>query len=95
MTPPGPNSRAELFRKAVEADDFSAAEAALQNYLTWFRSAPRTPVEVAQAKSLCEWGVQVATARKSGLAGKLSRLTTVFAGYRPSRPSIHTWNIDA
>lgn len=91
MTPP--SLQAEAFRTAVEADDFTAIDAAVPIYLEWFRSRDRTLAEVAQARDLFDWVAQAAIARRAHLADELARLTTFFAGYRPPRRS-NTWHLD-
>jgi len=93
MTQPDLNPYAKVFRAAVEANDYSLAEAAMHNYITWFRSAPRTLAEVAHAKNLFTWGAEAAMARKARLAGELARVTRFFGGYRPSATS-HTWYVE-
>jgi hypothetical protein len=94
MTPPGFNSREETFRSAVEADDLSSVSAALQDYLAWFGSEPRSLAEVAAARELMQSCAETAASRRSNLALQLARLSTVSAGYGALRIS-NTWRLDA
>jgi hypothetical protein len=94
MTPAGFNSREETFRSAVEADDLTSLNAALQDYLTWFGSEPRSRTEVAAARDLMESCLRTAAARRTSIAAQIARLTTVSAGYGASRVS-NTWRLDA
>lgn len=92
MTPPGQNRHADALRRAIEADDFSFAQAAIGNYFTWFHSAQRSLAEVAEAKQLYTWGMEAAGARKARLADSLARAINVFSRYRPA-PVRHTWHV--
>ena len=82
----------EIFRSAVEAHDFPRAEAALQDYVTWFRSARRNRQEIESARDLFQWGVSVTSAHRARLAGELMRLKRVFDAYLP-RKRTQTWRI--
>jgi len=92
MMPAVVPSRAESLRLAVESGDFSAADAALGNYLTWFQSAPRNLAEVAEARDLLDWAVEVAKSRKADISQELGRVTAFFAAYGPRRIS-HSWKV--
>jgi len=93
MTSLGPGGREDQLRAAVEQEDFGSAQRALEDYLAWFRSAPRDLPEVSEARNLMVWAVEAATSRKARIAQELGRLTTFFKGY--GRPRIsHTWHVD-
>jgi hypothetical protein len=79
---------------AIESGDFAQANAALQQYLKWFHSGPRTLPEVAAAKLLLESGIETVRARKLQVAGNLSCVTRVFDNYVPPR-NTHFWGLDA
>ena len=93
MTTPSIGSRQDTFRAAVLAGDFAQAEAALQEYITWFESAGRTPEEAACARDLFAWGVGAIKMRAAQLAEELTRITKVMDGYAPGRRT-HTWRLD-
>lgn len=82
----------EAFRSAVEAHDFSRAEAALRAYITWFRSGSRSRQEIKSAMDLFAWGISVTTARRLQMAEELMRLRTVLDAYLPRRP-FETWRV--
>jgi hypothetical protein len=91
MSPSRPH-REEAFRAAVEAHDFSRAEAALRDYVTWFRSESRDLAEIESARNLLQWGISVTTAHKVQLVEELTRLKRVFGAYLPYTCS-QTWRI--
>jgi hypothetical protein len=91
MSPCGPH-REEAFRAAVEAHDFSRAEAALRDYVIWFRSESRDLPEIESARNLLQWGISVTTAHKVQLVEELTRLKRVFDAYMP-RACTQTWRI--
>jgi len=93
MTPPTRSSQGQAFRSAVEMDEFCSVHAALQAYVSWFRSEERSIAEIAQARDLLHSAVQIATTRKSVIAAQLARLQTVSAGYTAPRIS-STWGVD-
>jgi hypothetical protein len=93
MTPTGLGYYAEMFRLAVEAQNYSLAQTALQKYVTCFRSRSRTLVEIEDARSLLQWGVQVAKAQKAQMAEDLMRLKRVFDAYGPLKRK-HTWRLE-
>jgi hypothetical protein len=82
----------EAFRSAVEAHDFSRAEAALRDYVGWFKSESRGPEEIESAKNLVQWGIGVTSAYKVKLVEELTRLKRVFDAYQP-RSHTPTWRI--
>ena len=94
MTAPEFSSREESFRSAVEADELSAVSEALQDYLAWFGSEPRSLAEVAAARELMQSCLETAASRRSNLELQLARLSTVSAGYCALRTS-NTWRLDA
>jgi hypothetical protein len=93
MTSIGFAGYATEFRSAVEAREFSLAQAALQEYIAYFRSRPRTLEEVNDARNLLQWGLQHTHAHKTQIAEELMLLKTVFEAYKPTRRS-HTWRIE-
>jgi hypothetical protein len=92
MTPRGRHPSEQTFRSALAAHDFSRAEAALREYVAWFRSSPRTVQEIESAKDLFKWGIEVTSARKMGIAEELMRLKNIFDAYVPNRRS-QTWHV--
>ena len=82
----------EAFRSALEAHDFSRAEAALRDYITWFRSDSRDLPEIESARNLLQWGISVTSAHKVQLVEELTRLKRVFDAYLP-RTCTQTWRI--
>ncbi len=92
MTPSGPQHPEETFRSALEAHDFPRAEAALQEYVTWFKSGSRSLQEIESARNLFKWGIEVTSARKVRIAEELMRLKRVFDAYLPNRHS-QTWRV--
>ena len=82
----------ETFRSAVEAHDFPRAEAALREYVTWFKSASRSREEIESARDLFEWGVGVTCARRVQIAEELMRLRTVLDAYQPPT-RVETWRV--
>lgn len=83
----------EAFRSAVEAGDFTRAEAALQNYVMQFQAERRTLQEVASARDLFKWSVQVTQANQANMASELMLVTKVSTGYVPPRRR-RTWSLD-
>jgi hypothetical protein len=79
---------------ALESDDYPRVQAAIQEYLVWFRSAPRTLEEVDDARQLFESGVEAAKDHRLQIVEKLHRLTRVFDNYVPPR-NPHVWHLDA
>ena len=85
---------AEAFRSALEAHDFVRARKALEEYLAWFRSGPRTVDEIRKARDLFEWGVRNTTAQKARISEDLMILKSVLEAYGP-RPRSSTWRLEA
>ena len=70
-----PPQTTEQFWTAIESCDYAAAGPALDEYLTWFRSAPRAIDEVEAARNLLEWALQTARAAKLRMVGEMTFLT--------------------
>lgn len=92
MKSSGRHPSEEPFRSALAAHDFTRAEEALRDYVTWFGSAPRNLEEIESARNLLRWGIEVTRARKVGIAEELMRLKSVFDAYLPNRRS-QTWHV--
>ncbi|HEY3835910.1 MAG TPA: hypothetical protein VGL72_05045 [Bryobacteraceae bacterium] len=93
MTPTSLARHAARFRSAVEARDFRAAQAALDDYVAHFRSRGRSLKEVDDARNLLAWGLQQTHAHKAQIAEELMLLKTLVDAYaRPVSP--HTWRVE-
>jgi hypothetical protein len=83
----------QAFRSAVEAQNFSLAQTALQRYVACFQARNRTLAEVEDARTLLQWAVNSAQTYKAQLAEDLMRLQRVSDAYAlPRRPP--TWRIE-
>jgi hypothetical protein len=82
----------EAFRSALEAHDLARAEAALQDYVTWFKSESRSRQEIESARNLFKWGIHVTSTRKARIAEELMSLKRVFDAYLP-RKHTQTWRV--
>jgi len=76
MTRPGLNCREETLRSAIESDDFSPANSALQAYLAWFGSEARTCADVLAARDLLQSCLEAAWARRARIAARGSGMST-------------------
>ena len=94
MTTHGLAHHAEMFRAAINAHDFPLAQAALQQYVTCFRSRSRSIEEIEDARDLLQWGIAASKAQKAQLAEELMLLKRFFDAYQAPRRG-HTWRIDA
>jgi hypothetical protein len=82
----------QAFRSAVANFDFAGAEVALQEYVIWFKSAPRNRQEIESARDLFKWGISLTTARRVQIAEELMRMKTVLDAYLPRKP-FETWRM--
>jgi hypothetical protein len=62
----------DLLRSAIESGDYAGANAALNDYMKWFKSAPRTAGEIERVRTLLDWAVRATCAGKVKLAGEMS-----------------------
>jgi hypothetical protein len=85
---------AEAFRAAVVSKDLTAIDAALVDYLVWFRSNGRDLTEAAKARDLMEWGLEAVAEHRTGIANRIALLQTLSAAYWPHRAA-STWGLDA
>jgi hypothetical protein len=94
MTPRDGILPADAFRAAVISKDIAAIDAALADYLAWFRSSRRDLAEVATARDLMEWGLQSAAEHRTVIANEIARLQTLSAAYYPHQAD-NTWGVEA
>ncbi len=87
------NEHEQLLCSAVEAGQLDRAETALQAYIAWFQSRPRTLDEVQSGRDLLAWGIRAVKAQSAQAAEELARLTKVAGGYVPGR-RMHTWRLE-
>ena len=84
----------EAFRAAVVSKDLAAIDAALVDYLVWFRSSGRDLAEAAKARDLMEWGLESVAEHRTGIANQIALLRNLSAAYWPHRAA-NTWGLDA
>lgn len=83
----------EAFRSALGAHDFTLADAALREYMAWFRSEPRNLEDIRSAIQIFEWGIRVTASRRVKVAEELMRLKALFDAYLPGRSDTETWRV--
>jgi hypothetical protein len=84
--------QAAAFCSAIEAQDFSRAEAALRDYLTWFMSTSRSLQEIDSARNLLKWSIDLTSGHRTHMAEELMSFRRVLDAYLPPRRT-QTWRV--